>query len=98
MAPIPLSRNPFMSVVMPLAYVDDLVMQCVMALGGANLTFKQPAKVDIQASMMTHYCCVVTSLRKAFRNLSSEDTGKVLRVLLVIILVANFEVCAMSVV
>jgi hypothetical protein len=90
---VPLKRNPYVSIVLPLAYTDDLVMQCVFALGGANLTFKDSPKPDIEATTAAHYFCIVRSLRVVFQDLVIEDSSKLLRILLVLIMVANFEVC-----
>jgi len=93
MAPAPLKRNPFVSLVLPLAYSDELVMQCVVALGGAGLSFRQQSEDPVLKSSTTvHYYCVVKSLRLALQNLDTKDTGKILRILLVLILIANFEV------
>ncbi|CAK7266888.1 hypothetical protein SEPCBS57363_002319 [Sporothrix epigloea] len=42
------ARNPYIAAFLPLAYTDDLVMHCVLAIGGAHLSsrLKKPCAAD----------------------------------------------------
>ena len=91
--PAPDRRNPFLLSVLPLAQVDDLLMHCVMALGGAHLGSKViNMSAEIQTATMHHYFHVLRSLRKNIDNASSWSTTETLRTLLALIMISLFEV------
>jgi hypothetical protein len=92
MATTPPAKNPALSTILPMAYVDDLVMNCVMMVGGTHLCYKDPEKLEFQTATRRHYACVLRGLRTALHNLQPTNTGKVLRILVVLILMANYEV------
>jgi hypothetical protein len=86
------AQNPALSTILPMAYVDDLVMNCVMMVGGTHLCCKDPEKLEFQTATRRHYACVLRGLRTALHDLQPSNTGKVLRILVVLILIAKYEV------
>ncbi|CAK7271743.1 hypothetical protein SEPCBS119000_004763 [Sporothrix epigloea] len=101
------ARNPYIAAFLPLAYTDDLVMHCVLAIGGAHLSsrLQRPCADDgllgfavpsaattaLHEATTRHYSCVLRSLRVALRDLQPADGPHVLRVLAVLLLLSTYE-------
>jgi hypothetical protein len=93
LAPVPQQSNPFFTTILPLAYTDDLLMHCLMALSGAHMSsHDQQTRPETQNAIARHYAGIVSSLRTALPDLKAQETEKVLRVLLTLILLAYYEV------
>lgn len=94
----PLSSNPFVTVVLPLAWSDDLLMHSVLALSGAHLSHTSGGNLDIQLATRQHYSLLLRNLRSAFAGESSahEDVRRTLRLLLVLAVVCHIEVSHLS--
>jgi hypothetical protein len=93
----PAPRNPYLTVVLPVAYIDDLLFHCVVAIGGAHLDSRQsaanaPTPGSTSSVTMYHYSHVLRKLHTAISGLQRDDTGQVLRVLLALVLTASYEV------
>ena len=86
------SGNACLSSVLPIAYIDDLVMHGVMAIGGAHLCSRNANNSQLRAATESHYACVLRGVRLALHDLQPEDTGKMLRILSVLMLMAHYEV------
>jgi len=86
------SGNTCLSSVLPIAYVDDLVMHSVMAMGGTHLCSRKSDTAELKAATENHYACVLRGVRLALHDLQPEDTGKALRILSVLMLMAHYEV------
>lgn len=86
------SGNACLSSVLPIAYIDDLVMHSVMAMGGTHLCSGKGNTAELRAATESHYACVLRSVRLALHDLQPEDTGKVVRILSVLMLMAHCEV------
>jgi hypothetical protein len=84
--------NSCLSSVLPIAYIDDLAMHSVIALGGAHLCSRKTDNTELTAATKCHYAFVLRGVRLALHELQPEDTMKVLRILLVLVLVAHYEV------
>jgi hypothetical protein len=84
--------NACLSSVLPIAYVDDLVMHGIMAMGGTHLCSGKAANVQLKAATESHHACVLRGVRLALHDLQPGDTGKALRILSVLMLVAHYEV------
>ncbi|KAL1868225.1 hypothetical protein VTK73DRAFT_3787 [Phialemonium thermophilum] len=89
-------HNPFLSVVLPLAYVDDLLMHCVIAVGGAHLSCKCQDQPDLHEATHHHYLKVLQGLREGLRDLKPQDVHKILRILLVLTMLSLYETISIS--
>lgn len=95
LVPLPMSHNPFIRLVLPLACSDDLVMHGILALSGSHLGCKQTNPVEIQHATWRHYSVLVRSLRAGMQDIGavSSDPDKILRLLMVLIILCHLEVC-----
>ncbi|KIY02167.1 uncharacterized protein Z520_02305 [Fonsecaea multimorphosa CBS 102226] len=88
----PLSNNPFITVVLPLAYSDDLLMHAVLVLSGTHLSYKRRDDLKIQLATHQHYSLVLRNLRSLFADESShDDVRRALRLLLVLVVLCHVE-------
>jgi Fungal specific transcription factor domain len=90
------ASNSCLSSVLPIAYIDDLAMHSVLALGGAHLCSKKADNTEVMAATKSHYDFVLRGVRLALHELKPEDTMKVLRILLVLVLTAHYEASSIS--
>ncbi|KAF8855767.1 hypothetical protein BDZ45DRAFT_488215 [Acephala macrosclerotiorum] len=58
------SANPFLTHILPLAYVDSLVLHSILALSGAHLIHKA-SNSNLRAATWTHYGLAVRGLKEA---------------------------------
>jgi hypothetical protein len=84
--------NACLSSVLPIGYVDDLVMHSVMAVGGAHMCSGKAVNAQVRAATMSHYASMLRGVRLALHEVRLEDTGKMLRILLVLVFMAHYEV------
>ncbi|KAJ9646699.1 hypothetical protein H2204_000391 [Knufia peltigerae] len=66
----PLSSNPFITVVLPLAWSDDLLMHSVLTLSGVHLSHTTGGNLDIQLATRQHYSLLLQNLRSVFAVLA----------------------------
>lgn len=102
LATVPLAKNPFITVIMPLAYTDHLFMSSILAVSGAHLACKH-ASVKYLASSSSHsalteaavrhYAKVIAGIRAELANLGLQDAPALLRLFLILIRVAHYEAC-----
>lgn len=90
----PLFNNPFVTLVLPLTFSDELLMHSVLALSGTHLSFKKGDDVDIQLATYKHYALLLQKLRVALTaHHFQDDVEKSLRLLLVLMVLCYVEVC-----
>lgn len=89
----PLKDNPFVTVFLPIGYMDDLLMHGMLALSGAHLTCKEPDNLPLATATQMHYLRLVNGLRVEFANLDELDLEKTERLLRILMVVCHYEVC-----
>ncbi|RGP65179.1 ATP-dependent zn protease [Fusarium longipes] len=65
--------NPFVNYLLPLAASNELVLDCVLAIGGAHLTVNNPTARGLEVATRCHYAKVLAGLQK----LLSFEIGQV---------------------
>jgi hypothetical protein len=93
----PQSSNPFITLVLPLAYSDDLLMHAVLALSGTHLSFAKREDLrhhlPIQLATRQHYSLLLRNLRCMFADeLAHNDHRRMLRLLLILVVLCHVEV------
>lgn len=100
LCPSPPTRCPFITVVLPLAYTDELLMHTVLALSGTHLECRQSrphagsmAAVDpeMQHATALHYQKTISGLRREMVNFDAADDQKQTRILLILIIACHYE-------
>lgn len=93
--------NPFVTLVLPLTFSDDLLMHSVLALSGTHLSFKKGDDLDIQLATHQHYASVLQNLKATLAartartaDTPEEDIERSLRLLLVLMILCYVEVRA----
>ena len=84
--------NPFVTILLPLGYTDDLLMHALLALSGAQLAYQEPDQLELVHTTMLHYSQVVSELRAAVATLREDDVEQKERLLRVLIVVCHYEV------
>lgn len=87
-----LEENPFVSVLLPLGYTDDLLMHGLLALIGAHLAYKEPASTEVAIATRMHYSKMISGLRSEFINLQDGQIEKKERLLRVLMMACHYEV------
>ncbi|OCT46153.1 C6 zinc finger domain-containing protein [Cladophialophora carrionii] len=88
----PLSSNPFITLVLPLAYSDDLLMHAVLALSGTQLSFKKSGDLSVQSATREHYSLLLRNLGHLFADeCAHHDIQRTLRLLLVLVVLCHIE-------
>ncbi|KAJ3538856.1 hypothetical protein NM208_g5724 [Fusarium decemcellulare] len=83
--------NPFITYVLPLAASDELVMDIVLALGGAHLSVNDVNAKHLEVVTRSHYASVLAGLRHLINQDEFDTpTGKI-RVLVLLLLLCVFE-------
>jgi len=82
-----------MTVVLPLAHVDDLLFHCVVAVGGAHLSSRQSVPAEVHGATIRHYSFVLRILRTVIHGLHPGNANQILRILLALALTGSYEVC-----
>lgn len=89
----PLSSNPFIAIVLPLASSDDLLMHALLALSGTHLTFRKGGHLEIQTATRAHYSLLLRNLRTIFADEAlRDDVRRTSRLLLVLVVLCHVEV------
>ncbi|KAJ4135314.1 hypothetical protein NW768_004940 [Fusarium equiseti] len=63
--------NPFMNYLLPLAASNELVLDCVLAIGGAHLTVNNPTDRGLEVATRGHYAKILAGLQR----LLAYETG-----------------------
>lgn len=92
----PLKDNPFITLLLPLGYMDDLLMHGLLAFGGAHLTHKESSNVELATATRLHYSRLIGGLRAEFASLREDDLEKTERLLRVLMVACHYEVSAPS--
>lgn len=91
---------PFITVVLPLAYTDELLMHTVLALSGTHLECKQSrwhagsvgvVNPGMQHATALHYQKTISGLRRELVNLETANGQKQARLLLILIIACHYE-------
>lgn len=91
----PVHLNPFVSVLVPLASTDDLLMHALLALSGAHLTYNDPTlpiRAEVTRAASMHYSKLIAGLRSEFSSLAEDDLEKKERLLRLLLVVCHYEV------
>lgn len=88
----PLQDNPFVTLLLPLAYTDDLLMHSLLALSGAHLSASDPSSGEVARATGLHYSSLIRGLRSEFAGLGEHDLGKKERLLRLLMVACHFEV------
>ncbi|KAL6693529.1 fungal-specific transcription factor domain-containing protein [Trichoderma pleuroticola] len=96
----PPTKCPFITVVLPLAYTDELLMHTVLALSGTHLECRQsrwnPGSVgsgDLEMQRVTalHYQNTISGLRRELLDFDSANDRQQARLLLILIIACHYE-------
>lgn len=87
-----LQDSPFLGHILPLAYTDDLIMHCILALGGVHLQARD-SNAMIVAGSWTHYASALRALRlESAKGLQNNDREQIIHLLLALVLISHVEV------
>ncbi|PSN61021.1 hypothetical protein BS50DRAFT_639694 [Corynespora cassiicola Philippines] len=89
-------QNPFISCVLPLAYDNDLLMHAVLAVSGAHLSHKLVGSASVEQATYKHYSFVLRKLRQDIAHGCSNDMNEIIRLLLVLAFLCQYEILAGS--
>jgi hypothetical protein len=84
-------EDTFIAHILPLAHSDDLVLQGVLALSGAHLSFKS-TDGDIKQATWTHYALALRGVKHALTRTMSGGDVDMLHLLLTTLLLCQVEV------
>ncbi|KAH7142624.1 fungal-specific transcription factor domain-containing protein [Dactylonectria estremocensis] len=96
MLPMPLKENAFLREIIPIASVDDLVMNSVLAVSGAHMNFRNKSPRSIQDATLGHYSTLIRQLLVEVSELKTFRVNKLARLLLVLVMLCHFEAIAGS--
>jgi hypothetical protein len=89
----PAPYNPYLTLFVPLAYSDDLLMHAVLTLSGTQLSFKKARDYQIHLATRRHYSETLRSLGTLVAEQSvCEDFQRALRIALVSLILCYVEV------
>ncbi|EFQ26918.1 C6 zinc finger domain-containing protein [Colletotrichum graminicola M1.001] len=88
--------NPFINYVLPLAASDNLIMDCVLAIGGAHMSVQHAKNRQLEVVARGHYARVLAGLRKVLAGQPGSTFGssredKQVYVVLVLLLLCILE-------
>lgn len=96
----PPTKCPFITVLLPLAYTDELLMHTVLALSGTHLECRQSRRhagstaavnPEMQHATALHYQKTISGLRREMVNLNTANDHKQTRLLLILIIACHYE-------
>ncbi|KAF8853556.1 hypothetical protein BDZ45DRAFT_628908 [Acephala macrosclerotiorum] len=79
----PTPQNPFVGYVIPLAFSTDLIMNCVLALSGADYCAKESADPATKSVAWSHYSLAVRGLRTHLSNNEHRSVENTLHMLFI---------------
>ncbi|KAH8656550.1 fungal-specific transcription factor domain-containing protein [Tricladium varicosporioides] len=84
-------KNPFLNIVLPLAFSDQLVMNGVLALAGAHIRYDESLNEQTVAATWSHHSQVLRDLQIALSRNQLDQERETLRILLVITILCIIE-------
>ncbi|KAL6824795.1 fungal-specific transcription factor domain-containing protein [Trichoderma sp. SZMC 28015] len=96
----PPTKSPFITVVLPLASTDELIMHTILALSGMHLECRQSARnsgsigsvnLEVQRATALHYQNTISGLRRELLNFDSANDRQQARLLLILIIACHYE-------
>ncbi|TVY72339.1 Transcriptional activator protein UGA3 [Fusarium oxysporum f. sp. cubense] len=91
MLPMPLKGNPFLSEIIPIASVDDMVMHGVLVISGAHMNFGNMSSGPIGEATLDHYSTLIRQLVIEVSDHKGSCVNKLARLLLVLVMLCHFE-------
>ncbi|EGU73508.1 hypothetical protein FOXB_15971 [Fusarium oxysporum f. sp. conglutinans Fo5176] len=91
MLPMPLKGNPFLSEIIPIASVDDMVMHGVLVISGAHMNFGNMSSGPIGEATLDHYSTLIRQLVIEVSDHKDSCVNKLARLLLVLVMLCHFE-------
>lgn len=67
--------NPFMNYLLPLAASNELVLDCILAIGGAHLAVNNPTDRGLEVATRGHYAKVLAGLQKLLAYETAQVTA-----------------------
>ncbi|KAG9253561.1 fungal-specific transcription factor domain-containing protein [Emericellopsis atlantica] len=87
----PLQDNPFVTLLVPLASTDDLLMHALLALSGAHMASQDPRSQGVARATALHYARLISGLRAEFGRLQEGDLAKKERLLCLLLVACHYE-------
>lgn len=87
----PGSDNPFLTVLVPLCCNDDLLMHSLLALSGSHMGLGSSG-IEVYTATYRHYSIAIRTLRGCICDFTTPDTARTMRILIVLMMLAFFEV------
>jgi hypothetical protein len=84
------SRNPFITEMIPVAYQDPRVAQCLLALSGAHLRGYKSSQFEKDAR--SHYAATLRNVKHGLLNWQSSNSTDLMGILTMILFLCLFEV------
>lgn len=91
----PANDNPFVTLLVPLASTDDLLMHALLAVSGTQLGSKDPnlpISVDFSRAARLHYSRLISGLLEELSGLAEDDLDKKERLLRLLMVACHYEV------
>lgn len=92
----PAEANPFLNVVLPRAYFDDLLMNSILALSAQQLMGEHGVDAEIQRTAWHHYGLALRKIRVYTEDVKTLPPGQILLLLVVTLVLCNVEVSCIS--
>ena len=87
--------NPFVTLLVPLASTDDLLMHALLAVSGAQLASKDPTLAlsgETSRAARLHYSKLISGLLEELSSLAEDDLEKKERLLRLLMVACHYEV------
>lgn len=88
----PADANPFINILLPMAYYDSLFMNAVLALSGQHLLGHTASGVGVKRAVWHHYGLAIREMRLASGEVYALSANKTLRLLAATLVLCNVEV------
>jgi hypothetical protein len=84
--------NPFATMLLPVAHMDEVLMHSLLALSGAHLSHKDPANIAVSLATRKHYAKMLKGVQRAVADVEDDDFETRQRLLHVMLVACCFEV------
>lgn len=88
----PAHLNGFLTMVLPTAYLDDCLMDALLAMSGQHLRGIVASHSDIYRTTGHHYGVAIQGVQRRIRTLSNLPAGAILDLVLVLLVLCHAEV------
>jgi hypothetical protein len=88
----PRKDNPFATMLLPVAHMDEVLMHSLLALSGAHLSHKDPANTAVSVATRMHYAKMLQGVQRAVADVEVEDFETKQRLLQVMLVACCYEV------